>query len=185
MTVLFVVFLVLMVSRIKSKTNQSTESSSVVRDIGRVLQATDIICTPDTSEVQTIVNKTLMYLKFTARPELLFYRSPAVAEEAYLNMTTSANAASRRVVGINFVEIDDPSTVHYSLRFKALDVADTERLFNHECKHHLYFSSVFTVHRIVSAVLATAIPSVCPSVHHTPVLCQNDGTQHDAVCTVR
>jgi len=34
--------------------------------------------------------------------------------------------------------------------------------------------------RIASAVLATAIPSVCPSVHlsvrHTPVLCQNDGT---------
>ena len=38
--------------------------------------------------------------------------------------------------------------------------------------------------RIVSAVLATAIPSVCLSVRpsvrlsvrHTPVLCQNDGT---------
>jgi len=30
--------------------------------------------------------------------------------------------------------------------------------------------------RIASAVLATAIPSVCPSVRHTPVLCQNDGT---------
>jgi len=30
--------------------------------------------------------------------------------------------------------------------------------------------------RIASAVLAIAIPSVCPSVHHTPVLCQNDGT---------
>jgi len=37
---------------------------------------------------------------------------------------------------------------------------------------------------IASAVLATAIPSVClsvclsvsPSVRHTPVLCQNDGT---------
>jgi len=34
--------------------------------------------------------------------------------------------------------------------------------------------------RIASAVLATAIPSVCrlsvcPSVRHTPVLCQNDG----------
>ena len=29
---------------------------------------------------------------------------------------------------------------------------------------------------IASAVLATAIPSVCPSVCHTPVLCQNDGT---------
>jgi len=30
--------------------------------------------------------------------------------------------------------------------------------------------------RIVSAVLAIAIPSVCPSVCHTLVLCQNDGT---------
>ena len=27
--------------------------------------------------------------------------------------------------------------------------------------------------------------SVRPSVCHTPVLCQNDGTQHGAVCTVR
>ena len=30
--------------------------------------------------------------------------------------------------------------------------------------------------RIASVVLATAIPSVCLSVRHTPVLCQNDGT---------
>jgi len=30
--------------------------------------------------------------------------------------------------------------------------------------------------RIASAVLATAIPSVCLSVRHTPVLCQNGGT---------
>ena len=30
--------------------------------------------------------------------------------------------------------------------------------------------------RIARAVLATAIPSVRPSVRHTPVLCQNDGT---------
>jgi len=49
---------------------------------------------------------------------------------------------------------------------------------------------------IASAVLATAIPSVCLSVRpslclsvclsvrHTPVLCQNDGTQHGAVCTI-
>ena len=39
--------------------------------------------------------------------------------------------------------------------------------------------------RIASAVLAIAIPSVCPSVCHMPVLCQNDGTQHGAVCTVK
>jgi len=50
--------------------------------------------------------------------------------------------------------------------------------------------------RTASAVLATAIPSVspsvrlsvrqsvCPSVRHTPVLCQNDGTWHGEVCTV-
>jgi len=30
--------------------------------------------------------------------------------------------------------------------------------------------------RIASAVFATAIPSVCPSVRHTPLLCQNGGT---------
>jgi len=29
--------------------------------------------------------------------------------------------------------------------------------------------------RIASAVLATAIPSVCLSLRHAPVLCQNDG----------
>jgi len=29
--------------------------------------------------------------------------------------------------------------------------------------------------RIASAVVAIAIPSVCLSVRHTPVLCQNDG----------
>jgi len=51
--------------------------------------------------------------------------------------------------------------------------------------------TVFTAHRnarIASAELATAIPSVRPSVRlpvrHTLVLCQNDGTQHGAVCTV-
>jgi len=44
---------------------------------------------------------------------------------------------------------------------------------------HSSFYSVRNA-RIASAVLATAIPSirlpVCPSVRHTPVLCQNDGT---------
>jgi len=38
---------------------------------------------------------------------------------------------------------------------------------------------IFTVRRnarIASAVVATAIPSICPSVRHTLVLCQNDGT---------
>jgi len=44
--------------------------------------------------------------------------------------------------------------------------------------------------RVASAVLAMVISSVCPSVSvrpylHMPVLCQNDCTQHGAVCTVR
>jgi len=43
---------------------------------------------------------------------------------------------------------------------------------------------IITARRLASAVLATAIPSVCPSVCHTPVLCQNDGTKHGAVYTV-
>ena len=48
--------------------------------------------------------------------------------------------------------------------------------------------TVFAARRFASAVLAIAIPSVCPSavrlsVRHTPVLCQNEGTYHGAVCT--
>jgi len=40
------------------------------------------------------------------------------------------------------------------------------------------FCNFFTARRnahIASAVQAIAIPSVCLSVRHTPVLCQNDG----------
>ena len=43
----------------------------------------------------------------------------------------------------------------------------------------LHNCHVFTARRnarIASAVLSTAIPSVCPSVCHTPILCQNDCT---------
>ena len=32
-------------------------------------------------------------------------------------------------------------------------------------------------------MLWAAYPSVCPSVCHTPVLCQNEGTQKDAIFT--
>ena len=42
-----------------------------------------------------------------------------------------------------------------------------------------FAADIFTARRnarIASAVLATAIPSVCLSVRHTPVLRQNDGT---------
>jgi len=42
-----------------------------------------------------------------------------------------------------------------------------------------FYIRLFTARRnarIASAVLAIAIPSVCPSVYHTSVLCQNDCT---------
>jgi len=35
-----------------------------------------------------------------------------------------------------------------------------------------------------SAAYSTANPSVCLSVCHTPVLCQNEGTQRNAVFTI-
>ena len=38
--------------------------------------------------------------------------------------------------------------------------------------------------RFASAVYATANPSVHLSVHHTPVLCQNEGTQRDVIFTI-
>ena len=38
--------------------------------------------------------------------------------------------------------------------------------------------------RFASAVYATANPSVSLFMHHTPVLCENEGTQKDAVFTI-
>ena len=79
------------------------------------------------------------------------------------------------------------------------DVPDFEN-FLHDCYLFSFiFRSAFNDHprsccavvtarrnaRIASAVLAMAFPSVCPSVCHTPVLCQNDDTQHGAICTLR
>jgi len=40
------------------------------------------------------------------------------------------------------------------------------------------------IYSFASVVYATAYLSVRPSVRHTPVLCQNEGTQRDAVFTV-
>ena len=61
--------------------------------------------------------------------------------------------------------------------FMSRDLTSLVRAFT------IYVRPIFTARRnarIASAVLATAIPSVCPSVclsvRHTPVLCQNDGT---------
>jgi len=44
------------------------------------------------------------------------------------------------------------------------------------CLCSFFFFTARRSARIASAVLAIAIPSVCPSVCYTPVLCQNDGT---------
>ena len=58
---------------------------------------------------------------------------------------------------------------------------------------HVTEPVVFTAHRNASAAMLALQAlyqlrqfrlSVCPSVRHTPVLSQNDGTQHGAVCTV-
>jgi len=54
--------------------------------------------------------------------------------------------------------------------------AQTDHSFR--CTHHLGISSA------PSAVNATPNPSLRLSVRHTPVLCQNQGTQRDAVFTV-
>jgi len=46
-------------------------------------------------------------------------------------------------------------------------------------RHLLRSKIIFTARRnarIASAVLAIAIPSVHPSVRHTPILCRNDNT---------
>jgi len=62
---------------------------------------------------------------------------------------------------------------------KTLNFKDSKH--NTKTKHQplnylrLFFYSARNA-RIASAVLATAIPYVCLSVRHTPVLCQNDGT---------
>jgi len=80
----------------------------------------------------------LTYLK-APRPELSYYESAAAAEQAYLNLTTSADVTISRVVGVDFTDTAAASTVHYSLRFKASDVADTKTLFNHARKKLLSF----------------------------------------------
>jgi len=54
------------------------------------------------------------------------------------------------------------------------DINLTLQTFKRHLKTFLFYSARNA--RIASAVLATAISSVRPSVCHTPVLCQNDGT---------
>jgi len=165
LTVLLLVALTSLISRSKSTT---TLNSHAVRKIGRGLpaQRIQILCSPNTSDIQTIMNKTLKYLK-SPLPMLSFYRSSAEAEEAYLNITTSVDAVSSQIIGINFTELDVPSlSIHYSLRFRARDVADTNIFFNHEhcyawdlqklCKANIYYYTGFST---LQLALDTAIQS--------------------------
>jgi len=61
--------------------------------------------------------------------------------------------------------------------------ADHQKILRYWTKYAIFCKSFIVCHfysardaRIASAVLAIAIPSVCPSVRHTPVLCQNHGS---------
>ena len=61
--------------------------------------------------------------------------------------------------------------------FLTSESIDLRRCYNFAISLDLLDSiTLFSARRIASALLATAIPSVCPSVRHTPVLCQNDRT---------
>ena len=124
LTVLIVVSLTLLASGTKSKTTLQP------LDVAFPVPATYILCSPNTSEISSLMNKMLECLK-APRPRLLFYPSAAEAEEAYRNLSVSAYTV---VVGIHFDELVAPSSVNYTLRFRAQDIADTELLFNHECE---------------------------------------------------
>jgi len=130
LTVLFLVLLARVVSLTKVET---TISDDAVLKVNQTVLAERILCSPDTPEIRTLMDQTLTHLE-SPRPDVLFYPSPSEAEEAYLNITTSVHHAHSRVIGIDFPESADPSSVHYSVRFRARDVADTEVFFNHACK---------------------------------------------------
>jgi len=124
LTVLIVVSLTLLTSGATSKTTLQP------LDVAYPIPATYILCSPNTSDISSLMNKMMGYLK-TRQPRLLYYQSAAEAEEAYRNFSVSAYTV---VVGIHFDELLAPSYVNYTLRFRAQDVADTKLLFNHECE---------------------------------------------------
>jgi len=130
LTVLSLAAVVYVVTRIVPETAPS--NNSVERDVSRVLNDS-IFCSPNTTEVQTLMSKTLSYLK-QPLPRLSYYPSADVAEEEYLKVIASAHAAGSRIIGIDFVK-----TNHYSLRFRVSDVANTENLFSHARKQLLSF----------------------------------------------
>jgi len=130
LTVLFLVLLARVVSLTKVET---TISDDAVLKVNQTLLAERILCSPDTPEIRTLMDQTLTHLE-SPRPNVSYYRSPSEAEKAYLNITTSVHHAYSRIIGIDFPESAGPSSIRYSLRFRARDVADTEVFFNHACK---------------------------------------------------
>jgi len=129
LTVLFLIGLAFLVSLTQPKIRLD---DTAVLDVKRTLPA-HILCSPNSSQVQNVINKALEYLEHP-HPELSFYHTAAKAEKAYLDITTGAHANNSQVIGIDFDELAVPSSARYSLRYRDQDVADTTALFNHERK---------------------------------------------------
>ena len=129
LTVLFLVCLTFLASMSKS----SAPSNSTLAEVNRTLHASHILCSPNTSDIRSLVNMTLRYLQ-SPQPDVSFYQTADNAEEAYLSLTIGAAKTDSPVVGVHFDELAVPSSVNYSFRFRSVDVADTEVLFDHECE---------------------------------------------------
>jgi len=131
--VLTVVFLVLLAWFGSLTSVKTTISDHAVLKVNQTLLAQHILCSPNTPEIRTLMDRTLAHLE-SPRPDVSLYHSPSEAEEAYLNISTSVHHANSRVIGIDFTESAGSSSVRYSLRFRARDVADTEVFFDHTCE---------------------------------------------------
>ena len=122
--------MVLLLSKTRSR---GLVDDSTVQEVNQNASFGEIYCSPNSSEVRTLINRTLGYLG-QPRPVVRFYHSAAAAEAAYLDSAEGYNVAGGPVVGIDFAELVVPSSANYSLRFRAKAVGDTKILFNHACE---------------------------------------------------
>jgi len=90
---------------------------------------THILCSPNTSEISSLMIMTLAYLQ-PPYPVLSLYNSAAEAEKAYQNDNGGADADRSHVIGIHFDEVLFPMLVIYRVRFRSRNVANTKTLFN-------------------------------------------------------
>ena len=98
---------------------------------------THILCSPNTSEISSLMHKTLTYLQgphLLLSPVLSLYHSAAEAEKAYQNDNGGVDAARSHVIGIHFDEVVVPTLVKYRVRFRSRNVANTKTLFNIICE---------------------------------------------------